>query len=338
MRSRLIALLAAASLAFGVSASAQAADKVRAVASFSILADMVKNVGGDRVDVAELVGPDGDAHEFNPTPADAKKLAGADVFFVNGLGFEGWMERLETSSGFDGATVVASTGVKPRKMDEEHGGHEEHAKGEDHDEHAEGEHDHDGDHAEHDNHEEHAEDHHHHGDMDPHAWQDLANGAIYVANIRDGLIAADPDGKAVYEANADKYLAALKAEDVAVKTALEALPQARRRIITSHDAFGYFGDAYGLEILAPEGVSTASEPSAKDVATIIRQIREDKIPAVFLENITNAKMLEQIAKESGAKIGGTLYSDALSGPDGPAPTYLDMFKHNVGTLTAALSS
>lgn len=337
MRSRLIPILAAASLAFGISFSAQAADKVKAVASFSILADMVKNVGGDRVEVAELVGPDGDAHEFSPTPADAKKLAGADVFFVNGLGFEGWMERLETSSGFKGATVVASTGVKPRKMDEEH---------EDHDEHAEDEHDHDGDHEEHakhedqdDDHEEHAEgDHHHHGGMDPHAWQDLANGEIYVANIRDGLIAADPDGKAVYEANADKYLAALKAENTAVKTALDALPQSRRRIITSHDAFGYFGDAYGLEILAPEGVSTASEPSAKDVANIIRQIREDKIPAVFLENITNAKMLEQIAKESGAKIGGTLYSDALSGPDGSAPTYLDMFKHNVGTLTAALSS
>ena len=326
MRFRLLPLLAAASLAISVSAAAEASDKasaaepVKAVASFSILADMVRNVGGDRVEITELVGPDGDAHEFNPTPADAKKLARADIFFVNGLGFEGWMERLETSSGFEGATVVASTGIKPREMHEEHG---DHASGDDHDA----------------GHEEHAEDHDHdHGDMDPHAWQDLANGEIYVANIRDGLIAADPGGKAIYEANAEKYLAALKAEDAAVKTALGALPQSRRRIITSHDAFGYFGDAYGLEILAPEGVSTASEPSAKDVATIIRQIRKDKIPAVFLENVTNAKILEQIATESGAKIGGTLYSDALSGPDGPAPTYLDMFKHNVGTLTAALSS
>jgi len=326
MRFRLLPLLAAASLAISVSAAAEASDKasaaepVKAVASFSILADMVRNVGGDRVEITELVGPDGDAHEFNPTPADAKKLARADIFFVNGLGFEGWMERLETSSGFEGATVVASTGIKPREMHEEHG---DHASGDDHDA----------------GHEEHAEDHDHdHGDMDPHAWQDLANGEIYVANIRDGLIAADPGGKAIYEANAEKYLAALKAEDAAVKTALGALPQSRRRIITSHDAFGYFGDAYGLEILAPEGVSTASEPSAKDVATIIRQIRKDKIPAVFLENVTNAKILEQIATESGAKIGGTLYSDALSGPDGPAPTYLDMFRHNVGTLTAALSS
>ena len=319
MRFRFTPLLAAAVLALGVSNSANAAEKLKTMASFSILADMVKNVGGERVDVSELVGSDGDTHEFNPTPADAKKLARADVFFVNGLGFEGWMERLESSSGFKGATVVATTGVKARKMDEDDDAHHEDADDDDHDEHADAR-------------------HHDHGDMDPHAWQDLANGEIYVANIRDGLIAADPDGKAVYERNAEKYIAAVKKEDAAVKAALASLPQSHRRIITSHDAFGYFGDAYGLEIVAPEGISTASEPSAKDVAKIIRQIREDQIPAVFLENITNAKMLEQIAKESGAKIGGTLYSDALSGKDGPAPTYIDMFKHNVGTLTSALSS
>ena len=319
MRFRFTPLLAAAVLALGVSNSANAAEKLKTIASFSILADMVKNVGGERVDVSELVGSDGDTHEFNPTPADAKKLARADVFFVNGLGFEGWMERLESSSGFKGATVVATTGVKARKIDKDDDAHHEDADDDDHDEHADAR-------------------HHDHGDMDPHAWQDLANGEIYVANIRDGLIAADPDGKAVYERNAEKYIAAVKKEDAAVKAALASLPQSHRRIITSHDAFGYFGDAYGLEIVAPEGISTASEPSAKDVAKIIRQIREDQIPAVFLENITNAKMLEQIAKESGAKIGGTLYSDALSGKDGPAPTYIDMFKHNVGTLTSALSS
>ena len=324
MRFRFTPFLAVAVLALGVSNSAKAADKLKTIASFSILADMVKNVGGDRVEVTELVGTDGDAHEFNPTPADAKELARADVFFVNGLGFEGWMERLESSSGFKGATVVATTGVKARKMDEDDDAHHEGADDDGHD---------------HDDHDEHADAlHQDHGDMDPHAWQDLANGEIYVANIRDGLIAADPDGKAVYERNAEKYIAAVKKEDKAVKAALASLPQSHRRIITSHDAFGYFGDAYGLEILAPEGISTASEPSAKDVAKIIRQIREDQIPAVFLENITNAKMLEQIAKDSGAKIGGTLYSDALSGKDGPAPTYLDMFKHNVGKLTSALSS
>jgi zinc/manganese transport system substrate-binding protein len=238
---------------------------------------------------------------FSPTPADAKTLAGAQLFFVNGLGFEGWMERLEKSSGFKGKTIVASTGVKPRSMVEEEGGTPETI-------------------------------------TDPHAWQDLENGKLYVANIRDGLIAADPDGRSVYVANAAKYLDAIAKEESAVKQALAALPEARRKIITSHDAFGYFGAAYGLEIIAPEGVSTESEASAQDVAKIIRQIREEKIPAVFIENITDHRLLDQIARETGAKIGGTLYSDALSGADGPAATYLDMFKHNVGALTSALSS
>ncbi|MEM9592606.1 MAG: zinc ABC transporter substrate-binding protein, partial [Pseudomonadota bacterium] len=180
--------------------------------------------------------------------------------------------------------------------------------------------------------------HHHHGDIDPHAWQSLTNGAIYVANIRDGLIATDPDGKALYEANAEKYLAALKKEEEAVKAAVAALPEARRKVITSHDAFGYFGEAYGLEFLAPEDVSTESEPSAKDVAEIIRQIRKEQIPAIFMENITNPALMEQISRDTDAKIGGTLYSDALSGPDGPAPTYIDMFQHNLETLTSALAS
>ncbi len=285
----------------GLAGNADAGDKVKAVASFSILGDMVRQVGGDRVEVATLVGPDGDAHVFSPTPADAKMLASAQLFFVNGLGFEGWMERLEKSSGFTGKTVVASTGVKPRTMIEEEGGTPETI-------------------------------------TDPHAWQDLANGRLYVANIRDGLIAADPAGQAEYEANAAKYLGEIMQEDDAVRGALAKLPNDRRRIITSHDAFGYFGAAYGLEIVAPEGVSTDSEASAQDVAKIIRQIKAEHIPAVFIENITDHRLLDQIARETGAKIGGTLYSDALSPPDGPAPTYLDMFRHNVGALTAALSS
>jgi zinc/manganese transport system substrate-binding protein len=316
-------------LLLGVSGGASAADKVKAVASFSILDDMVRQVGGDRVEVVTLVKPDADAHVFSPTPADAKTLAGADVFFVNGLGFEGWMERLEKSSGFKGKTVVVSKGVKPLTMEEEEGHHHGEEAEHDHDDHAEGEHAHD----------EHAEaGHDEHEVTDPHAWQDLANGEIYVANIRDGLIAADPEGKAVYEANAAKYLEAIAKEETAVKAAIATLPPERRKIITSHDAFGYFGSAYGLEIIAPEGVSTESEASARDVAKIIRQIKQEKIPAVFLENVTDHRLLDQIARESGAKIGGTLYSDALSGPDGPAPTYLDMFRHNVGALSAALSS
>ena len=173
---------------------------------------------------------------------------------------------------------------------------------------------------------------------DPHAWQSLANGKLYVVNIRDALIAADPDGKAVYEANAAKYLGEIMQEDDAVKAALATLPKDRRKIITSHDAFGYFGAAYGLEVIAPEGVSTESEASAQDVAKIIRQIKSEHIPAVFMENITDHRLLDQIARETDAKIGGELYTDALSGPDGPAPTYLDMFRHNVETLSAALSA
>jgi len=324
MRNRLLTLIAFAFTALSLSGGAQAADqadgKLKAVASFSILGDMVKNVGGDRVEVSTLVGPNGDAHLFSPTPADAKMLAGADIFFVNGLGFEGWMERLENASGFTGALVVTSGGVMPITMEEDDHHHEAEAADE-------------RGHVEH----EAAEDHDADQIADPHAWQNLYNGEIYVRNIRDGLIAVDPEGKETYEANAETYLAAIEAEDKAVRAAIAKLPKSRRKIITSHDAFGYFGNAYGLEIIAPTA-STESEASAQDVAKIIRQIREEHIPAVFLENVTDRRLLDQIAAETGAKVGGTLYSDALSDKDGPAPTYLDMFKHNVGALTAALSS
>jgi zinc/manganese transport system substrate-binding protein len=296
-----VPIAVALALLLGLPAGASAAGKIKAVASFSILGDMVKQVGGDRVEVTTLVGPDGDAHVYEPTPADAKNLAASNILFVNGLGFEGWMDRLEKSSGFDGKVVVASSGVSPRQMVEDEGGKKEEI-------------------------------------TDPHAWQSLANGKIYVANIRGGLIAADPDGKAAYEANAAAYLDAIATEEAAVKDTLDKLPEDRRRIITSHDAFGYFGAAYGLEVIAPEGMSTESEASAKDVASIIRQIKAGKIPAVFIENITDHRLLNQIASETGAKIGGTLYTDALSPPDGPAPTYLGMFRHNIETLSQALSS
>ena len=309
----LIRIAAALALLIGTTAAARAADeagKVEAVASFSILGDMVREVGGDRVKVTTLVGPDGDAHVFSPTPADAKALAGAKLFFVNGLGFEGWIARLVKASGFKGDVVVTSDGITPRHPAEGHGHHDGdkgHAKEEEE-------------------------------ETDPHAWQNLANGKIYVGNIRDALIKADPQGRAAYEANAVRYFAAIDKEDRAVKEAVAKLPPERRRIITSHDAFHYFGEAYGLEIIAPEGVSTESEASARDVAKIIRQIKAEKIPAVFLENVTDRRLLDQIARETGAKIGGVLYSDALSPPEGPAPTYLDMFRHNIGALTQALSS
>jgi zinc/manganese transport system substrate-binding protein len=279
----------------------QASDRVRVAASFSILADLVRQVGGDRVDVAVLVGPNSDAHVFQPSPNDAKKIAEAELLVVNGLGFEGWMGRLQKSSGFKGTTVVATTGIKLRLMAADESGEPKRL-------------------------------------VDPHAWQNLANGRIYVQNIRDGLIAADPDDKAVYEANTDRYLAEIDSLDAYVKASIARLPPSRRRIITSHDAFGYFGAAYGLDIIAPQGVSTESEASAQDVAKIIRQIKAQKIPAIFIENISDPRLLEQISRETGAKVGGTLYSDALSDAKGPAGTYLDLFRHNIETFMAALSS
>ena len=279
-------------------APAVAQEKLKVVATFSILADFVKNVGGERVAVSALVGPNGDAHVYQPTPGDAKMLADANVVVANGLGFEGWINRLVKASGTKAPMIVATRGIKPRKAEDSHG----------------------------------------HGDADPHAWQSAANAKVYVANIRDALVAADPAARDVYEANAAAYARKLDALDAEVKTAIEKIPADRRRIITTHDAFGYFAAAYGVTFIAPQGVSTEAEVSAKDVARIITQIRKQKIPAVFLENVTDKRLLERIGAEGGARIGGTLYSDALTDVKGAAPTYLDMMRHNVKQLAAALTS
>lgn len=298
--------------------------KLPVVASFSILGDFVKQVGGDRVDVTTIVGPDADSHVYQPTPADAKKLTAAKIIFVNGLGFEGWVDRLAKASGTKAEIVVATKGITPRKADDD-----------DHD------HGHDGDHGKkghtQDNHDDHKHEGHHHGDQDPHAWQSVGNAKIYVANIRDALIAADPAGKDTYTANAVAYTAKLDALDGDVKHAIGKIPAERRRIITSHDAFGYFADAYGIAFISPEGVSTESEASAKDVARIIRQIKAKKIPAIFIENVSDPRLMERIAKETGAKVGGALYSDALSDDKGPANTYIEMIRFNANALSNALS-
>ena len=297
-----LALLAAWSL------PAVAQDRMPVVASFSILGDIVSNVGGDRVAVRNLVGPNGDAHVYSPSPADAKTLADAKIIFTNGLGFEGWIGRLIKSSNTKAPNVVASKGIKPRKMAGSHG----HSHGHNHG--------------------------HGHGAGDPHAWQAVPNVKVYVANIRDALIAADPAGKATYEANAAAYLEKLDALDREVKEAISKIPPERRKVITTHDAFGYFEAAYGLDFIAPQGVSTDSEASARDVARIIQQIKKQKIPAVLLENISDQRLLKRIADETGAKVGGTLYSDALTDEKGDAPTYIDLIRHNIRALSAALMS
>ncbi|AWB50855.1 ABC transporter substrate-binding protein (plasmid) [Gemmobacter aquarius] len=334
MITRRLLLASAAALAFA--APAWAEDKLRVIATFSILGDIVANVGGDRVEVTTLVGPDGDAHVFQPAPADAQAVAGAQVIVANGLGFEGWMDRLIEASGTTAVLINVSEGVSPIAFgEEEHaeeGGHEGH----DHGDHAEGA-GHDGhDHADHGD--EAGHEGHDHGAFDPHAWQSPVNVALYVGNIAQGLTSVDPEGAAVYQANAASYIAELDALDAEIRTAVAALPEDRRTVVTSHDAFGYLAAGYGLTFVAPQGVSTEAEASAQDVAALITQIREQSIAAVFVENIADRRLLEQIATETGAAIGGTLYSDALSGPEGPAATYLAMMRHNLSQLTAALTN
>lgn len=318
MITRRILLASAAALALVSPAFAE--EKLKVIATFSILGDIVANVGGDRVEVTTLVGPDGDAHVFQPAPADAEAVAGAQVTVANGLGFEGWMDRLVEASGTKATVITAAEGVTPIAF-----GEEEHAEEEGR------EHDHD--HAEEAGHEGHD-----HGAFDPHAWQSVTNVALYVGNIERGLAAAVPAGAETYAANAAAYLAELDTLDAEIRAAVAALPQDRRTVVTSHDAFGYFAADYGLTFVAPQGVSTEAEASAQDVAALITQIRDAGIAAVFVENIADGRLLDQIAAETGAAIGGTLYSDALSRSEGPAGTYLTMMRHNLGQLTQVLAN
>ena len=270
---------------------AHAQSRLNAVASFSILADFAKNVGGDRVGVTTLVGANGDVHVYAPAPADAKKIADAQLVIINGFGLEGWMPRLVQSSGSHAKIVTATDGIVPRIAG---------------------------------------------AAPDPHAWQSVANAKIYVANIRDALVAADPADAAGFRANADGYLARLDGLDREVKAAIAAIPPSRRKVITTHGAFGYFEAAYGVEFIAPTGVSTDSEASARDIAEIITEIRVSKIPAVFIENISDPRLIQRISAETGTRIGGTLYSDGLTDEKGEAPTYIDMVRHNIKALTDAL--
>ena len=272
--------------------AAQAQDApLRVVATFSILADMAREVGGDAVAVTSLVQPDADAHVFEPTPADVGRLAQADLVIVNGLRFEGWIERLVKVSGFRGPVVVATRGVTPRLRD---------------------------------------------GAPDPHAWQNLANARRYVENVRTALVAARPQRAREIDARAAAYLRRIDTLDKSLRERFAAIPAAQRRVVTTHDAFEYFGAAYGVEFLAAQGWTTESEASAADVARLVRQIKAQKARALFVENVTDPRLLQRIAQEAGTKLGGTLYSDALSAPGTAADSYLKLMEHNATTLLKAL--
>src|SRR4051812_32635484 len=289
MRRPLIELIALALAAATGPASAQA--RLHVVASFSILGDLARNVGGERVNVTTLVGPNGDVHVYSPTPADAKRVADAKLVIINGLGLEGWLPRLVQSSGSKATIVTATTSITPHKVGSA---------------------------------------------ADPHAWQSVANARIYVDNIRAALSTAAPAEAEAFRSNAEAYQAKLDALDDEIRRAVGQISPERRRVMSTHGAFGYFAAAYGIEFIAPLGVSTESEPSARDIAKIITQIRQAKIPAVFLENVSDPRLIQLISAETGAKVGGTLYSDGLTGEKGDAPTYIDMVRHNIKALTRAL--
>jgi zinc/manganese transport system substrate-binding protein len=288
---RIVAVLIFACL-WIVPASAKQLD---VVASFTVLADMVRQVAGDRAVVSSLVGPNGDPHAYEPSPDDGRRLREADLVIVNGLGLEGWMDRLIKASGYRGTIVVASDNVRPRMMDD--GGKPI---------------------------------------IDPHAWNSAANGVVYVGTIVKALCAADPDGTAQYQASGKRYADEIRSLDAYARQTIGAIPADRRKILTSHDAFGYFGDAYGVTFLSPVGFSTETEASAATVAKLIDQIKAEHVMAYFIENSNDPKLVRQIARATNAKPAGELYVEALSEPDGPAPTYAAMFRRNVDLLVAAM--
>ncbi|MBU2581377.1 MAG: metal ABC transporter substrate-binding protein [Alphaproteobacteria bacterium] len=309
---KLIGVLVAALLAGEILAvsikPAHAAEKIAVVATFSILADMAKQVGGERVAVHSMVGPGSDAHVFQATPADAVTLRRAALVVENGFGFEGWLDRLIEAADYKGQRIVASEGVAPLSQ------------------------------ADTDDHGHHQGDKHGLRAADPHAWQNIANGVHYVDNIARGLCNLDKSGCPTYKANGAAYIERLQALDREIKGRLAAIPSERRKVITSHSAFGYFAERYGVEIIAPEGVSTEQEAAALDVAGLIRQIREHDIKALFVENISDPRLIEQIARETGLKPAGRLYSDALSKAGGEADSYIAMMRHNGVAIAEALEA
>jgi len=331
---RILLKLAAASAVVGLTTSIHAQEPVPVVATFSILGDMVERVGGDAVNVTTLVGRNGDTHVYQPTPADAKAVKRATLMFTNGLEFEGWLERLAEAAEFEGLTVVTTNGLELIALEEHHDEHEEHEDDEhtnvDPDEHHDEDEHNAGKHNEEDR-------HHDHGEFDPHGWLSLQNAIIYIDNITAALAKTAPQSASMFYQNRADYVAEIELLDLEIKMLIAALPQSARTVVTSHDAFQYFARDYGLKFLAPQGLSTESEASARDVAELIKQVRAEGISAVFVENVADPRLLQQIVRETGSAIGGELFPGSLSKKDGPAATYLELMRHNATTITAALT-
>lgn len=264
--------------------------KVRVVTSFTILADFVQQVGQDKVDVLNLVSADSDPHMYEPTPQDVKNIAKADIIFINGLGFEGWLGRLTKAANTKGDVVVCTEHIHPRLVFEDT------------------------------------------LLKDPHAWHSIPHAKIYVQNIARALKKKDPSNKAFYEKNMRTYLEKLTQLDESMRRRIDHIPPNRRKIITAHDAFGYFGNSYGVQVFAPQGVSTESETKIHSIIDLVKQIKQEKIRIIFIEKISNPKVIQQISDETGAQIGGELYADGLSATDGPANSYINMVRYNFNLI------
>ena len=262
------------------------------MATFSVLADITREVGADAVAVQSLVGPDQDVHEYEPRPADLRRITDAAVLVENGLGLEGWMARLANAAGFHGQRIIASADVTPLRLPGT-------------------------------------------TQTDPHAWQDPRNGVLYARTIAAGLARALPDAASAIQARAARYVARIDATDQEISRIMGTIPPQDRRLITSHDAFGYFAARYGITMIGVQGIDTEAEPSARDIAQLVAQIRREHIRAVFVENITDPRLARQVAQESGAVVGPPVYSDALSPPGGPAATYLGMLRYNATAFATA---
>lgn len=297
MNVKAILFALAGALALSLPTASAWAGRIDVVASFTVLADVVRNVGGDHVHVKSLVPANGDPHDFQPSPRDSRALKAAAVTFLSGEGLETWFERLADASGAVRKPVTVSTGIKTHAFNED-------------------------------------------GKMvtDPHVWNSVPNVIVWVANIEKALAAADPADAAAFKTNAARYTKALRALDADIHARIAATPVARRKVLTSHDAFGYYGREYGVTFLAPLGLSTETEASAAHVAQLIDQIKAEHVKTYFFENSNDARLIRQIATATGAKPGGELYPEALSGPGGPAPTYVEMMRHNTKLIVAAMAA